>query len=471
MPPAPKKPTADLRILHFLIPAPSPVSPLDDNSATNTAFTPAALISDDNLAVAKLGTHDWRCQLSILEDRHTLRATIIPVPATEANMSALGDCCTLQVLGTSLDLSDRVTSLNKPVLLVKRIRSEEIFSRGIEFYMDRDSVFADSHFAFSLILSTHPVKLLGPPNGAHWTHTLKRSDCDPADRTIDPLVEMLIRFKSHLPSTDVLFKFLSPATGEVVESIPAHQAILSIYPVFSERMFAARAEGNPHLRDRWQQRMREADGGERVEMEMTVDRFEAFERMLGFMYSGLLPHTGFHLVSSQHQKRHVGKEAGGGGGNTAGKADQWKMTFELAQEYGLEKSLSARPWMDWHRQVLKKLLTEENVLEVYFGWGYAHGSVARDCVEFLVNRPVAPLSFFFFQPQQQQQQQQQGREEQQGSSSPTTTARTLFVNESNSHVLRIVKEQYGGRPGCVEFQDMFVRLKMELYHLQKKERR
>jgi len=284
---------------------------------------------------------------------------------------------------------------------------------------------------------------------------------------------MLIRFKSHLPSTDVLFKFLSPATGEVVESIPAHQAILSIYPRFSERMFAARAERNPHLRGRWQQRTRQVDGGDRVELEMTADRLKAFERMLGFIYSGLLPHAGFSLVSHQNHRRRIGNdngEGGGGGGGGGGghKVDQWKMTFELAQEYGLEKSLSARPWMDWHQQVLKKLLTEENVLEVYFGWGYAHVSVARDCVEFLVNRPVAPISFFLFQPQQRQQQHQ--NEEQESTSTPAA-ARATFENESNSHVLRVVKDRYGGQPGCVEFQDMFVRLKMELYHLQKREHR
>lgn len=128
--------TADLRILHFLIPVPSTASLLDGNNSDNTtaaaSMSVAAVVNEDNLAVAKLGTHDWRCQLTILEDRNTLRATIVPIPSTDANLSALGDCCTLQVLGSNLDSSEGVVSLNKPVLLIKKIRSEEIFTRGIE---------------------------------------------------------------------------------------------------------------------------------------------------------------------------------------------------------------------------------------------------------------------------------------------------------------------------------------------------
>lgn len=119
----------DLRILHFLIPIPNPVprpSTNSDNNSNNGAN------SQDSLALAKLGTHDWRCRLSILEDSRTIRANLAPIPLTEANMSALGDCCTLQVLASNVGSSEVTISLDKPVLLVKKVRPDELFNRGIE---------------------------------------------------------------------------------------------------------------------------------------------------------------------------------------------------------------------------------------------------------------------------------------------------------------------------------------------------
>ncbi|KAG0049204.1 hypothetical protein BGZ83_005980 [Gryganskiella cystojenkinii] len=525
--------SADLRILRFLIPAPASLTgtasgggdgPTTMSTTSNTAVHTSS--TRESHALAKLGTYDWTCQLSILEEAETIRATLAPIPATKANVAALGECCTLQVLGrpptpsaSSLALrnneflgpADPDFSL-KPVLVTKRLRREDIFSRGIEFYLDYDTVWTsddenhhnnnlrsdsyhshrphrgnsirhNNHFAFSIILSTHPIKLLGPLDGPKWTHALKASETDPGDRTIDPLVEMMICFQSHSPSTDILFKFLSPLTGEEVEEIRAHQAILSIYPAFSERVFAAQADRNPHLRRtttatiRGAARTAEVDGSSSsvTVLQMSSDRFEAFERMMSFIYSGLIPYSSFSILP--------GNNKGGSGGSGI---DQWKTTFELLKEYGLSKCLSARPWLDWHTRQLRRLLTEENVLDVYFSWGFAHETVARDCVEFLVKRPITPLPAMFFSPpspipQGSPHQSRTGSFAQASPSSSSSSssgtgmallgmAGMMDMDESTNHVLRLVREQYAGRPGCVEFQDLFVKMKLELYHQQKQKK-
>jgi hypothetical protein len=78
--------------------------------------------------------------------------------------------------------------------------------------------------------------------------------------------------------------------------------------------------------------------------------------------------------------------------------------------------------MEWHLQELKQVLTEENVLEIYFAWGFAHNDVANLCVNHVSER---------------QHVQYQGR-------------------EFHSVVRDTIKDRFLGKPGCREFQDAFV---------------
>lgn len=258
-------------------------------------------------------------------------------------------------------------------------------------YLDREDVWADRHYEFYIILSSHPIKLLGPLDGSNWTHSLALSESDPVARNIDPLVEMMTQFEQHSQTSDVECRFISK-TGLVLDRMKAHHAILSIYPVFSEKM--AQAQRNPHQRST------------ATVLHIPVECWAAFGRMHGYIYSGRLPREGF-----------------------APRSEQWKMSFDLMREFGLDKCVSSVPWMEWHIDELKQVITDENVLEIYFGWGHEHGKVVQLCV-----RHVADRSQVHFH----------GR-------------------DLGTYVMGLLKERYQGQKGCHEFQEALVATLMEMY--------
>ncbi|KAF9120993.1 hypothetical protein BGW39_010928 [Mortierella sp. 14UC] len=387
---------SDICFLHFRI---------HDSTLANTA-TATSTSSNNNSnennngstaarqgsTVAKAGLHEWLCQLSILDDKSTVRGLLGPLVDPELQKAAaLASCSTLQVATVPQDSSSTgtasksTTTTSSRVLYAKTIQSEDLFRQGVEYSQD---VLADRHYyEFTLVLSSLHIKLLGPPDGPQETHTLALSECDPVARNVDPLVEMMTQFQQHTPTTDVECRFID-RNGHVRDYIRAHQAILSIYPTFSEKM--AQAQSDPYQRSK----------NVVVVLQLPVEACAAFQRMLEFIYSGKLPIEAFNPSNNE----------------------QWKRAFDLAREYGLDHSPNSAPWMEWHLQELKQVLTEENVLEIYFAWGFAHEDVAGLCVDRVSER---------------QHVQYQGR-------------------EFHSVVRDMIKTRFLGKPGCREFQDAFV---------------
>ncbi|KAG0276928.1 hypothetical protein BGZ96_003073 [Linnemannia gamsii] len=372
---------SDICFLHFRIHD----STLASTSTATSSSVNSSNNNNDNSTAARQGStgtkagalQEWLCQLSILDDKTTVRGLLGPLVDPELKKApALAACCTLQVAtvprttppsGANTQGQARPSSTNARVL---------------------QDVLVDRHYyEFILILSSLHIKLLGPPDGPQDTHTLAFSESDPAARNVDPLVEMVTQFHQHTPTADVECRFID-RNGHVRFCVRVHQAILSIYPIFSEKM--AQAQSNPYLRSK----------NTVVVLEMPIESCATFQRMLEFIYSGKLPIEAFNPRDNE----------------------QWKKVFDLAKEYGLNRNPNSMPWIEWHLQELKQVLTEENVLEIYFAWGYAHEDVMRLCVDHVAER---------------QHVQYQGK-------------------EFNSVVLDMIKGRFMGKPGCREFQDAFV---------------
>ncbi|KAI1316910.1 hypothetical protein EDD11_009310 [Mortierella claussenii] len=336
-------PAVDLRVLHFRIPDHPP-----SEDPSQESRSPGSTI-------AKIGTHEWLCQLSILDDKSTLRGFLSPVAASDANRLEFRSCCSLQVTTARGCDPDPLQ-----VLLSKRIKTEDLFKKGIEY-------------------------------GPNWTHTLALSECDPIARNVDPLVELMTQFERHAHTSDVECRFISKA-GLVLDRMRAHYAVLSIYPIFSEKMMLA--QRNPHHR------------ATTTVLVAPIAIWAAFERMLGFIYSGRLPREGF-----------------------APRSEQWRIAFDLSKEYGLDKCASAALWMEWHLNELQQVITDENVLDVYFEWGYEHPILAQMCARY-----VAERSQVHFED-----------------------------SDLGSHVIGLLKKRYQGRRGCYEFQEALVVLSIKMY--------
>ncbi|KAG0302926.1 hypothetical protein BGZ98_007123 [Dissophora globulifera] len=438
--------STDIRILHFRMPC-YETKPIANNPNYLHSSTPpptaAASLSSEQLpesspsanALAKFEAHEWMCQLSIQEDTSTIRVALPPLAPTDSNRLEFRTCCSLQVTtaahGAGL-VSTNETSCNEAEVLVsKKIKSEDLFERSIEckyfyfFYLDGDDVLVDRHYEFQIILSSLPLKLLGPPNGANWTHTLALSESDPAARNVDPLVEMMTQFERHAPTSDVEIRFVSKA-GLMLDRMRAHHAVLSIYPAFSQKLLLALTQGgrqqhNPHQRSVTP-----------TVLTVPVEAWATFERMLGFIYSGRLPREGLFGPRS----------------------DQWRINFQQSQEYGLLPThigdadnhhryqhinndngnkwaaSCAVPWMVWHLNELRQVITNDNVLELYFGWGLDFVMVAEMCVRHVADRS--------------QMQHGKGR-------------------DLGTYVMEQLKGRYQGRRGSHEFQEALVALLMKTY--------
>ncbi|KAF8935256.1 hypothetical protein BGZ58_005128 [Dissophora ornata] len=374
--------TSDVRVLHFRIPDHVPTAEAEHTHTLSSAPPPTS-------TVAKPGAHEWMCQLSILEDKAMVRGTLGPLTLSETNRVEFQSCCSLEITTVRESVDNRGDAVE--VLLCEKVKSEDLFKRGIEY---REDIWVDHNYEFQIILSCHPIKLLGSPDNANWTHTLALSECDPVARNIDPLVEMMTQFERHAPTSDVECRFIDKA-GLVLDRMRAHHAVLSIFPAFSQKLAQTQAQRNPYQRTT------------PTILTVPVETWPAFERMLGFIYSGRLPRDGF-----------------------APRSDQWRITFLLNQEYGLDKCTSSSSWMEWHLTELEQVITDENVLEIYFGWGFEYVAVAEMCVRHVADRS--------------QVQHVQGR-------------------DLGAHVMGLLREKYQGRKGCHEFQEALVALLMKMY--------
>ncbi|KAF9961019.1 hypothetical protein BGZ72_005142 [Mortierella alpina] len=370
----------DLQILQFRIPAYS-------STASNNTSASHDFASID--AVAKTGTHEWTCQLSVLEDAVTVRATLQTTLRSPTSQALLAPCRCLQVAAYVESDPDATH-----VLLHQRIKEGDLLKGQVEFYLDRQDIWVDRSYEFSVILSSFPLKLLGPPDGPHWTHSLALSESDPVARNIDPLVEMLTRFERHTPTADVECRFVSPK-GQILGQLRAHRAILSVYPALSEKL--SRSSFNP--------------AGFILDVSMVAR--PSFEAMLSFIYSGKLPREPF-----------------------VPRSEQWEVVFDLAKGFGLDKNENSEPWMDWHLSALHQALTDEDLLEIFFGWGHRHRKVAQMCIEHVAER---------FQVQ-------------------------FRDKDFGTFVMQQLRDQYQDREGCSEFQETLVVMTMRSYALQRQQR-
>ncbi|KAF9966418.1 hypothetical protein BGZ70_002392 [Mortierella alpina] len=235
------------------------------------------------------------------------------------------------------------------ILLHQRIKDGDLLKGGVEFYLNRQDIWVDQFYEFLVILSSFPLKLLGPPDGPHWTHALALSESDPVARNIDPLVEMLTRFERHLPTTDVECRVVSPK-GQIVGQLRAHRAILSVYPALSEKLSRSSFSSTGYILD------------------VPLIARGSFEAMLSFIYSEKLPRDLF-----------------------VPRSEQWEATFGLAKEFGLDKHENSEPWMDWHLSALHQAITDEDVLEIFFEWGHRYRRVTQMCVEHVAERFQVPF--------------------------------------------------------------------------------
>ncbi|KAF9979857.1 hypothetical protein BGZ75_009136 [Mortierella antarctica] len=378
---------ADLQVLQFRIPAFAP-------SATSSAPAPSADCSSAEHSVAKTGTHEWTCQLSILEDAATVRATLRTTLQSATYQALLELCRCLQVAACGESDSGAAH-----VLLHQRIKDGDLLKGGVEFYLSRQDIWVDQFYEFSVILSSFPLKLLGPPDGPHWTHSLALSESDPAARNIDPLVEMLTRFERHLPTTDVECRLIS-LKGQILGQLRAHRAILSVYPALSEKLSRSSSSERPS-----------GYQGSFI-LDVPIVARASFEALLSFIYSGKLPREPF-----------------------VPRSEQWEIAFGLAKEFGLDKSENCEPWMDWHLSVLQQTITDEDVLEIFFGWGHRHRRVTQMCVEHVLER---------FQVQ-------------------------FREKDFGTFVMEQLGNRYQGREGCSEFQEALVFVTMRSYARQRQQ--
>ncbi|KAF9584361.1 hypothetical protein BGW38_006745 [Lunasporangiospora selenospora] len=341
-------PRSDICSLHFRVPDGSqPESKQPDSS-----LEPCSYSNDNN---------NTTCRLTVLaKDKTQIRASLGPLSQTKFVWSEFQACCSFQVF----------SGPTQQLLVAKTVQSGDIWKRGTEFVLERKDIWVDQHYEFVVIFSSFPLKLLGPIQGKHQTHPLKVSSHDPV-RMVDPFVEMMVRFQHHAGSADVEFLFPHETTSSAQssrqdrEQILAHRAILSIYPALSRML--AQDQGLAFQRSR----------SHRTTIRVDPRAIITIRSMLDFMYSGMLPQNDIPFVQQglDHAIIHHHPDH-----------DRWKITFEIAHEYGLDTFVCASPWIDWHVGRLRDLIRDENVLHLYFGWGHAYVRVAELCIQHVAER-------------------------------------------------------------------------------------
>ncbi|KAF9381761.1 hypothetical protein CPB97_007582 [Podila verticillata] len=288
-------------------------------------------------------TANWACTLTKLGD-DTVRVALRPPPSlcrTEDENLASGQrhCSSIQILSTTLE-----------VLTAKNMSRFDFSKRGIEwveFYLDHADIYQNRGFAFIVVVSFHhTLKALNP------TKVLRDQHVSMLSQAVDPMVELMTRFYLDGKTANVVFTFVPPAYGQPPRQRKAHQAILSIYPPFSERMLSsALASGNfnPHQRGT-------------MEFEEPANTSWGFEQMLKHIYTGSTPDSPGHLDSGE-----------------------WPVVFDLGKRYQLEYFLEA------YLVKLEEMMRFDKLLEVYFKWGHQHPQVAVLCCQIIANNVDTPF--------------------------------------------------------------------------------
>ncbi|KAG0028147.1 hypothetical protein BGZ82_008599 [Podila clonocystis] len=280
----------------------------------------AAFPSPDPCSSKPDSTAIWTCTLTKLVDS-TVRAALRP-PASichsdeENEKSGQRHCSSIQFLATSLEV------------LVAKI------------YLDRADIFQDGRFEFIVVISFHhPLKIANP------TGVMKDQHPTMLSQAVDPMVELMTRFYLDGKTANVVFKFVPPAYNQPPRQRKAHQAILSIYPSFSERMLSSRSLSlgnfNPHQRGT-------------MEFEEAAGTSWGFEQMLKFIYTGSPPDSPGHIDSSE-----------------------WQVVFDLGKRYQLDY------FLEEYLAKLAEMMRFDKLLDVFFKWGYQHPGVVLMCCQII----------------------------------------------------------------------------------------
>ncbi|KAF9321576.1 hypothetical protein BG003_000891 [Podila horticola] len=274
----------------------------------------------------------WTCTLTKLGD-NTIRAALHP-PALhrtdhENEKSGQRHCSNVQILATSFE-----------VLVAKNVSRFDFSKQGVDFYLDHADTFQDGRFEFIVVVSFHhPLKIVNP------TGVMKDQHLAMLSQAVDPMVELMTRFYLDGKTANVVFTFVPPAYNQPPRQRKAHQAILSIYPPFSERMLSSRTQSsgnfNPHQRGT-------------MEFEEAASTSWGFEQMLKFIYTGSPPDSPGHIDSSE-----------------------WQVVFDLGKRYQLDY------FLEEYLAKLAKMVRFDKLLDVFFKWGYQHPRVAVMCCQII----------------------------------------------------------------------------------------
>lgn len=147
---------SDICFLHFRI-HDSTLASTSTATATATSSVNSSNNNNDNSTAARQGStgtkagglQEWLCQLSILDDKTTVRGLLGPLVDPELKKApVLAACCTLQVAivprttppsGANTQGQARSPSNNARVLYAKTTQSEELFRQGVECMCHGDS--------------------------------------------------------------------------------------------------------------------------------------------------------------------------------------------------------------------------------------------------------------------------------------------------------------------------------------------
>ncbi|KAG0082844.1 hypothetical protein BGZ93_010513 [Podila epicladia] len=292
-----------------------------------------APLSPDPYSPKPDSTVVWTCTLTKMGD-NIIRAALRP-PASicrtdeENEKSGQRHCSSIQILTTSLE-----------VLVAKNVSRFDFSKQAVDFYLDHNGIFQDGRFEFIVVISFHhPLKIVNPTGALKDQHSAMLS------QAVDPMVELMTRFYLDSKTANVVFKFVPPAYNQPPRQRKAHQAILSIYPPFSERMLSSRTLSsgnfNPHQRAT-------------MEFEEAASTIWGFEQMLKFIYTGSSTDSPANIDSSE-----------------------WQVVFDLGKRYQLDY------FQDQYLVKLAEMMRFDKLLDVFFKWGYKHSGVAVMCCQII----------------------------------------------------------------------------------------
>ncbi|KAG0326737.1 hypothetical protein BG004_002909 [Podila humilis] len=354
------------------------VHPMSSSLPSSGPFTSPGSTTENDAFFATDGTV-WTCALTKLTD-HTARVVLTPPKASTSTQSILANSENQRPYRKRGKLvqerpisSIQVISPSMQVLATKSVSRTDVYKRGIEFYIDQDDIFVNGQFEFLTLFSGHPVKHL-------HRDTLEVAQMAPTiNHELEPMIELMTRFYLDSKTTNSHHQQQQQQQQQqqpIIRKRLAHQAILSIYPSFSEKLLyrsnmspqtAAMQHSsscnmlNPHRRTN-------------LEFEEPVHRAWALEQMLKYMYTGCRPEhppppaSAFPTASQyqnyyQHQQQQHPQQQQSGLGQEE-QQSEWSAVFEVADTYGMES------FMETYLDMFEEGMRVDRMLRLYFECGY-----------------------------------------------------------------------------------------------------